>query len=206
VKVLVLAALSFGVLAAQERQSDPAEHKGSEATQHHGDAAHESTGGGHSDPYQTYFKMANFVLLVGALGYLIGKNAGPFFNARTAEIQQGIAEATRMKADAEARAAETERRMANLKTELAELRASARAEMEKEGARLRQETEQTIAKIRTNAEQELASALTAARQELRAHAAQLAVDIAEKKIAGRVTPHVQTQLVDSFASGIRETR
>ena len=39
------------------------------------------------------WKWANFVVLAGALGYLIGKKGGPFFAARSVKIRKDIVEA-----------------------------------------------------------------------------------------------------------------
>lgn len=100
-----------------------------------------------------------------------------------------------MKAEAEARAAEIEQRLANLAAEVETLRQNARqetaAEAERAGVRLRQDLE----KIQSQAEQEIASAGRAARQELRRHAADLAVELAEQQIRSRMSPEVEDRLV-----------
>src|ERR1035437_2398861 len=51
--------------------------------------AQEHEGGGKkpetfAEKYELELKWANFLLLAGVLGYFIGKNAGPFFAARSA--------------------------------------------------------------------------------------------------------------------------
>ena len=54
------------------------------------------------------WKWANFAILVGALGYLVYKNAGAFFGSRTEAIRKGMEEADRLRQDAEARVAQME--------------------------------------------------------------------------------------------------
>src|SRR4051812_23186572 len=49
------------------------------------------------------WKWANFLILAGALGYLIGKNAGPFFAARTASIRKDMEDSLAQRQAAEAR-------------------------------------------------------------------------------------------------------
>src|SRR5438128_2694929 len=71
---------------------------------------------------------ANFVILAGALGYLVAKKGGPFFAARSQSIRKGIAEAEQIRASAEASAAEVERRLAGLQAEIEGLRAHAHNE------------------------------------------------------------------------------
>src|ERR1039458_9167825 len=67
------------------------------------------------------WKWANFVVLAGALGYLIGKKGGPFFAARSVKIRKDIVEAGEVRKEAETRAAEVDRRLANLEAEIAAL-------------------------------------------------------------------------------------
>jgi len=169
------------------------------ATQH--DPGHRQAKQERGSDHVTLWKLVNFVLLAGGLGYLIGKKGRGFFRLRTAQIQKGIAEAARIKAEAEARYAGVERRLAGLGAEIESLRKSAREESLAEGERVHQQTERELKKIRAQAEQEIAAAAKAARQELQACSAQLAVRLAEQKIRQQMTADIETQLV---ASTIRE--
>jgi F-type H+-transporting ATPase subunit b len=150
----------------------------------------------------TVWKWANFAILVGVLGYLIAKNAGPFFAARTAEIQKGIEEARRIGAEAAARASAIERRMSALDSEIASMRAQATAEAEAEGLRIREETERDLARIRANGQREIESAAKSARESLRLHAADLALGLARERIARQMTPAGQSDLVDAFVRNL----
>jgi F-type H+-transporting ATPase subunit b len=141
---------------------------------------------------------ANFAILAGALGYLIKKKAGPFFQSRSEEIRKGISEAATLKADAEARAAAIEQRMAGLEADIQDLRARATEEINAEGERVSRETGQAIAKTKTQAEQEIAAAAKSARQEIKAYSAELALALAEKKIRSRLTPGADAELLDEF--------
>ena len=70
---------------------------------------HESAQGEHHEDNSTFWKVVNFAILAAAIGYGVLKAAPAFFRGRTADIQRGIAEATKMRQDAEARAAEMDR-------------------------------------------------------------------------------------------------
>lgn len=153
-------------------------------------------------PSLTGWKWANFALLAGGLGYLLAKKAPAFFRGRTAEIQNGIAEAARLKAAAEAHAAEIERKMARLGAEIENLKAEARREMEAENQRLREETAHQLAKIQARAGQEIASAAKAARLELKSHSAGLALALAGDQLRGRVTGEVSRALVAAFVKDL----
>lgn len=149
------------------------------------------------------WQWANFALLAGGLGFLIYKNAGPFFRGRTEEIRRGIEAAAKMKAEADARYAEMEQRLANLDVEIASLRRHACDETAAEAARLRQEIEREMMKIQEQAQRDIESAAKTARQELRAYSAELAVDLARQRIRERITPQDQDALVTSLAGDLK---
>ena len=144
------------------------------------------------------WKWANFLVLAGGLGYLIGKNAGPFFVARSAGIRQDVEDSLRQRQEADARAAEVMRRLANLESDIAALRGESQREAQAETDRMAQQTAAEIAKIQAHAEQEIASAGKAARMELKRYSAELAIGLAEQKIRARMTPDAQDAVVQGF--------
>ncbi len=144
------------------------------------------------------WKWANFLLLAGLLIWGGRKSATAFFAGRTLEIRRSLVEAQEARANAERRASEVDRRLANLGAEIEALRREAAAEQEAEAGRARREMAAELAKIQLHAEQEIAAAAKQARLELKRYSAQLALQIAERKIAARMNPPVQDALVDSF--------
>lgn len=155
----------------------------------HGEAAET-----HAADHTTRWKVANFILLAGGLGYLIRKKGRPFFQARTQQIQQDIAEAARVKAEAEARATAIEERLAGLEAEIEELRRSARQESVAEGERVRARIREDLTKIQAQAEREIASAVRAARQELRRFAAERAIELAGERVRAQMSGEVEDAL------------
>lgn len=144
------------------------------------------------------WKVANFVLLAGALGYVIYRKGGPFFAARTASIRRGLEDAARANREAQERYAEVERRLAGLGVQIETLKTMAREESGAESERLRADSERALQKIRLQTEQDIASAAKAARQELRAYAADLAVSLAERRIRERLTPDSENALLGAM--------
>ena len=149
------------------------------------------------------WKWANFLVLAGGIGYLIGKKGGPFFAARSAKIRQDMIEAGDARKQAETRAAEVDRRLANLEAEIAALRAESGKEEEAEAAGFGRHTAAEIAKTQAQAEQEIAAAGKAARLELKRYCADLAVGLAEQKIRARMTPETQDELVRGFVRDLK---
>jgi F-type H+-transporting ATPase subunit b len=144
------------------------------------------------------WKWANFVVLAGGLGYLINKNAGPFFAGRSEQIRQEMQEAQEARRQSEARAAEVDRRLASLEGEIAALRAESQQEAQAESERLTRHTAAEMAKIQAHADQEIASAGKAARMELKRYTAHLAVTLAEQRLQARMTPETQDRLMRGF--------
>ena len=156
-----------------------------------------------AEKHELELKWANFLILAGALGYLIGKHAGPFFAARSGSIRKDMVESEQQRQKAEAQAAAVDRRLANLEKEIAALRGEAQAEAQAENQRMGRHTAAEIAKIQAHAERDIASAGQAARTELKRYSAQLAVELAERKIRARMTPQTQDALVRGFVRDLK---
>jgi F-type H+-transporting ATPase subunit b len=145
---------------------------------------------------------ANFLILAAGLGYVIRKYAGPYYAARAAGISKNLLDSDRTAKDAEARAAEVDRRLASLDVEIARLRAESQKEAAAEVERYAQQTAAEIAKIGANGEQEIRVAEKSARLELRRYAAQLAVELAEQKVRARMDADTEDRLVGGFVRDI----
>jgi F0F1-type ATP synthase membrane subunit b/b' len=161
----------------------------------------EGTEGG--DSALTFWKWANFLVLAGGLMYLAGKMIPPIFAARSQAILKDMSDSDKIRQDAEARAAEVDRRLAGLEAEIAALRADSQRESQAETERLASYTAAEIAKIQTNSEQEIGAAGKAARAELKRYAAGLAIHLAEQKVRARMTPAAEDGLVRGFVRDLQ---
>ena len=144
------------------------------------------------------FRWLNFILVFGGAGYLIAKNGGTFFQARARGIAQSITEASAAKAESERELHSVESKIAQLDSEIAGLRESARRDSEAEAERLRVEGRAEIEKIRQAARAELEAAERAARAELQAAAAALAVERAGSLIRAGMTAPVRVRMFRTF--------
>jgi F-type H+-transporting ATPase subunit b len=178
----LVCALSYAAAPARAQQ---AEHGNSQAAESH-------EGG------LLVWEWANFAILAGLLGWLIKKNAGPYYAARSRQIKKDMIEAADFRQRAEARAADVERRLAGLEADIAALRSESTAEGRAESERLTRQTAGEIAKIEANAEEQIAAAGKAARMELKRYSVELAIGLARKKIESRITPETQDALVRGF--------
>jgi F-type H+-transporting ATPase subunit b len=156
-----------------------------------------------AEKHELALKWINFLILAGLLGYFIGKNAGPFFLARSAAIRKDMEESLAQSQEADRKAAEVERRLANLEADIEALRAESKLETKAETERMLRLTAAEVAKIEAHATQEIASAGKAARMELKQYAAELAIKLAEEKVRARMTPAAQDALVQGFVQNLK---
>ncbi len=174
-----------------------------EASQHEKAGGTEHEGAEHKD--LEIWKWANFAILAGILGYLISKNVAPMLVARSAEIREGLAAGERAKAEADAKAAAVDARLAGLEKTLGGMQVEAREEREREAGRIRQETQNELGRLLRHAEMEIESAGKLARLEVQRHAAKLAIDLAEQKLRARMSPETEKTLLDRFVKDIAAT-
>ena len=143
------------------------------------------------------FLVINFAIFFAGLVWVVKKVLPNGFGPRTVEIQKGIEEARKASADASARLAEIEGRLARLDAEISGIRMAAEADFSLEEQRIKAAAEQDASHVIAAAEQEIAAAARTAQRELKAFVADLAVDLAEKKI--KVDEATDQALVRGFA-------
>jgi F0F1-type ATP synthase membrane subunit b/b' len=149
------------------------------------------------------WKWANFLVLAGALGYLMAKMLPPLFASRTQSILKDMVESQRIRKDADERAAEVDRRLAAIDTEIAALRAESREETTAEAERLAKHAAAEVARIQAQAEREIGDAGKDARLELKRYTAGLTIDLAAQKIRARMTPATDDRLIRGFMRALK---
>jgi len=139
----------------------------------------------------------NFVVIAGVIIWAGRKYLPGILRDRTAAIQKAMQEAQKASAEARHKLAEIEARLQKLDVEIGAMRDAAEKEGVAEEARIQAAAEEDARKIVVSAEQEIAAAAKAARRQLTAHAADLAVALAQKQI--RVDAVTDQALIRSFA-------
>jgi F-type H+-transporting ATPase subunit b len=144
------------------------------------------------------FRWLNFLLVFGAVGYLIAKHGGVFFRDNAKSIAASIGEATAVKALAESELREVEAKIARFDQEVAELREAAQRDSAAEAERLRASGRVEVEKINQAARAELASFERAVRQELRVRAASMAVERAGALVNSRMNADIRQRMFHAF--------
>jgi F-type H+-transporting ATPase subunit b len=140
----------------------------------------------------------NFGIVVLVIAWLAKKNVPDIFKSRNDSIQKSIEEARKTGEEAKRRLSEVESRLSRLDAEIGQMRREAEENARAEEQRIQAEVEEERSRIVSAAEQEIAAASGSARRELKAYAAELAVELARKKI--KVERDTDQMLVREFTS------
>lgn len=147
--------------------------------------------------------LLNFTVIAALIIWAGRKFLPGIFRDRTSAIQKAMQEAQKASAEARQKLAEIEARLQKLDLEIARMRDTAEAEGLVEEKRIKAAAEEDARKIIASAEQEIAAAAKAARRQLTAHAADLAVGLAQKQI--HVDAATDQALVRNFADELGNT-
>ena len=174
-------------------------------------AADDHGGGGHGESHGesvwvTLARIANFGILAGLLYALGRKPLAAHLASRRDQIRKDLVEAAELKQTATARLAEIETKLAGLPAELESLRTRGAEELAAERARVRAAAEAERDRLIDQARKDIESQTRAARATLRAHAATLAVEVAEARLKETLTPTEQAALVDGYAAQMRSVQ
>ena len=158
---------------------------------------------GEESPRALLYRVINFVLLVGGLGYVLRKPLTEFFSSRTASIQKSLDDGRKALEASQVQLRSVEEKLQHLGDEIAAFKASAAREMEAERQRLRQVAAEEAARILDSARAQMETALRGARIELKGFAAQQSVALAEELIRATLDEPVRQRLVSQFAATLQ---
>lgn len=148
--------------------------------------------------HEAFYKWMNFLLLAGALTFLLRKPLGEFFTQRSASIRKSLDEGREALEASQAQLTAVEEKLRHLDEEIAAFKASAVREMEAERQRLRQATEEEADKILESARAQIEALTRAAKLELRIYAARQALELAEEMIRQSLDDASRKRLVSRF--------
>ncbi len=166
-------------------------------------APEEAQPGGESKR-ELVFKVINFVLLVGALGYLLRKPLANFFLERSTSIHKRLEDGRKALEASQVRLREVEKKLARLEEDIGAFKELSRREMEAERERLRQATAVEAEKILESAQARVDAAIRAGILELRQYAAQQALGLAEELIRERLDDSGRQRLVSRFVEELAD--
>jgi F-type H+-transporting ATPase subunit b len=154
-------------------------------------------------PHELIYKIINFAILVGGLGYILRKPLAEFFSSRSAAIQKSLEEGRKALEASQAQLKVVEEKLKGLEAEIAAFKASAIREMEAERQRMKQAGAEEAARILESARNQTTVAVRAAKLELKRYAAQKSVTLAEELIRTRLDDTGRRRLVTQFVATLK---
>jgi len=169
-----------------------------------------STGGGHHEVdggvllKDFIWRCLNFAVTVGILAYFVTKPIRKGLSGRSEGIAEALAEAEKIKREAEAKFAEYDSKLAKASDEIETIYQEIRHEGELERERILNEARQMAAKIQKDAEQAAELEVAKARTLLRDEAAKMAISIAEELLKKNFKSEDQSRMVDEYTQKVGE--
>lgn len=150
------------------------------------------------------YRILNFAVMFGLLAYFVSKPLKRGMAGRRESIEKSLEDARRAQAEAEAKFAEYESKLAAANKEVEEIYAAIRREGELERDNILSSAKQMATKIEEEADRNANLAIAKARTELRQEAAKLAVALAEELVSKNFTADDQKRLVDEYIEKVGE--
>jgi F-type H+-transporting ATPase subunit b len=144
----------------------------------------------------------NLVLIIAVIAYFGRGAISEFFSSRREGIRSELAESAELLRQAETRNSELQRKLVDLDTEIASMKATATQRAEDEAARILSDAQATAERIRTDAQAAIAQELSRAQSQLRDEAADLALQMASKKLEDNVGDADRDRLIDEFITRV----
>jgi F-type H+-transporting ATPase subunit b len=179
-----------------------AEPHGQEAAAGHGEA--ESEGGHAESPWAVIARLFNFVLLAGALVYLLRSPLMGYLTQRGIQVRSELTAAAALRKTAGAQIAQVDAKMAALPGEIEALKRRGAEEIAAEEARIGGLAESERRRLLEQATREIESQLRVAERELKKRAGELAVDVATSRVKRTITDRDHARLVDQYVSQVRQ--
>lgn len=166
-----------------------------------------AAGGEHEEGLMpTVARLANFAILVGLLAYFLRSPLAGYLQSRGEHIRSELVQAAEMRRASEAQLAEISRRMEALPAELDALRARGAEDIANEEARLRAVTESERERLLEQMRREMDMQVRVARTLLHNEAAELATEIARRRIEATINSDDHLRLIDRYATQIGAAR
>ena len=152
---------------------------------------------GHGGEWKEWlWKILNFAILVGVLVWFAKKPLQEFLRKRTELIEKTLQEAKEARELAQKALAEVEERLKLKDREIEEIVAHAQQSAKREKDLLVQQGEQMKEKILEQAKNNIDYEVRLAKDSIKAEAVEIALELAEKKLKGKLSSEEQIRLIE----------
>lgn len=167
-----------------------------------------AAGGGddHDPTMEAIWQGVNLAILLGVIFHFGRGPISAFFSGRRSGIQSELSEAAELLSKAEQRNAKLQRRLVDLSIEVDGIREATTRRAGEEADRILSDARATAERIRTDAQAAVDQELRRARTELRKEAANLALEIAARKLTDNVSDNDRDRLLDEFITRVEPAK
>jgi len=188
---------------AAAEQHQPAAAGNEQAAGDHGAAA-EHAGEEHGGLSGLLWPVANFIVLLVLLNKFMRAPITEYLAGRSSQIRKDLVEAAELNKTATAQLADVDRKLKALPGELDALKTRGAEEIVAEEERIASAAAADRARLLTQTRREIEVRLQAAQRELSDHAATLALQLAEQKLAREMTAADHARLVTRYVDQVKE--
>ena len=204
VMLFALLLASPSLVAAETAHRESEAHEAAEHATGHDDGHGELTFSSLIKNRDFQGTLVNFLVLVGLIAWVIRKKGNPALAARRAEVEKELAEAQRLRAEAEKRHMETATRLQKLDDEMVQIRGDMIKAGEAERDRIVEQAEEKAARLRKDTSFLIEQQIKQLRKELTQEAASAAVVAAQELLQERTTDVDQDQLAEAYLNRLDE--
>ena len=141
-------------------------------------------------------KVVNFLILFGGLTFVARKPIKAMLAKRTVDVGESIAQAEKDRGASESLAVESRAKLAGLAAEVGALKAEAEEAGRRETERIARAAREEAERLKKFTRQELDEQVRLGVRELKTYAAARATELARERIRKRLTPEVQSALIE----------
>ncbi|HHO51181.1 MAG TPA: hypothetical protein ENK18_09995 [Deltaproteobacteria bacterium] len=151
------------------------------------------------------FHAFNLIILFGILGYFVRRPLKDTLRNRALGIRKELTDSARRRDEAHQRHQDLLARLEQIEQEVQAMAAEAEAEAAQEEKRLIERAEREAIRIAEQAQRSIRDEVTRARNVLRREAVELAIQLAEEKLHNKVSTADQRTLAQDFLASLRPT-
>ncbi len=170
-------------------------------------AAEEAGHDGHSMWPDFFYRLLNFIFMVGVLVFLVKKlNLKGYFTKRTENIANTLRDLEEKKKEAEKTYEEYKQKLARLEEETDRILQEYVEQGEREKAKIIANAEKAAAEIREQTDLAIEQEIKSAKEDLQREIAELSVTAAETLLKEKIAEEDQKKLVDDFMTKVVEAK
>jgi F-type H+-transporting ATPase subunit b len=144
------------------------------------------------------FRIINFVILFGGLGYFLAKPLKNYIKSRSIAVRDAIAEAKKAKEDAQTKAIYYETKLSQLEKEVSHMMETFKKEAEEERGRIVRDAKEQIEKTKERMLKSLEQERIRIRQEVMMETSVMAVKLAEEILKKNFAVADQKKMVQEY--------